>query len=1467
MWYPLNNVFTKETFDSNNTGDYSYSNFSGQNNLGGYVGLRNIATGNAVTISNGQPWASQSWDHKFDLGYNLNVNSPSFVSFSNVFNNISRNTLVYTGQVGIRRVQDIGFASGYVIEAGFYISRLTGEVTGNDNAYGIIIQENTGFMDIIKVKNSPYPGFIVNSDTDHEIFIPSSGITNRVVRFRFGREGNTGHFVSDEGYSVLFTGGPRHTGFFGTGGIVCGYLSNFLGGQLTDPVSRIEQDVLYVKNPAYDIAGDFIADTLYPTTECTFTTYPYKPPFAINKFTAAYVKLFGSAGGTTKIIPYYKSNGVFQSGIHTNYTSLSNTGVNKIDLSYIPTTSNGEDEIKFSIIQSSTDGRSPPLAVDDLTICYSKLSNNNLVYCSPEFGPAEGGYPITLSIDPNNKSYIKPPLLTNDVIFYAPLTGVGSLVSNKYEFYESKHGLTGRTSINGVSGNNLAISGFFKDYPKQYKSYSSVNTVLTGIFRINGYDYPPVVNIDYKEAFDSGNGTLIASNNYIIMYPSGSLSGAPTGTGGYSLRYFKHSGALSNDNNFLITPIQYADISGNLKNYVAQDFYGSLGHGIETPYFTTGDFANHSFILVESIVQSANCDLAIGLYSKSGNAYNGNGVIIYPEEKISERVRVRGIYPITTIGDFAVRMYGVNSDGGFTSTNESWFQVADIGIKKCNLDKVVFSGSLTSSTNELLSVFKSGFPLFTNTGYNSSGIIIDAWINPEGFYCHSGGYIYSDNSSVVILSGQGVNANESTTLNLKLEGNGKPIFSWAIRPDTGSSPVTGYISANNRVKPNEWSHLSAGIKYINNKTGLSFISVNGNLSNGSFVVTGSSTFDVINNNTGYKRGSVIVGNNFIGAIEHVRIRSNPNLHNISTFDSYSAPPKFTCENQLQTGDAISLIRFDKGSLLDFASNNFLYVPFSGMNEQYVERSAEGIFGECIGLTVDQGNCSSVLPITYSGNYMTISLYSAVNTDLNADCNIFKIGSSPSLKVNNGVLEYTYSGNVFTGATGLIDDFKFRPINIHHYYNTSNTILYLTGYVGTGVDFYGTLTGSFNPRLNGVLHFGHTQETNDYGDVYIDEFAILSGIRTGHEFSNYTGYKQSPSENVYFNNSGVATGSIKHIGVYDKQVIVPPRSNTQSTGVFSNISVDTNYGTLKVFPPFIYVGNRIVLPDPESSKTITELSEKLCRSKSPFRIGYTTPSDSVNLAFISSAPLSTDNSLSVIDNADVIPENVIGNLRSYTLATGIAYSLAAAGTSDFYVVDSAGSSEIEITSYTMINEDSSVISPLFYKDKLGEDNIFLRVYNSDNTATGSISNIRKSIKLIDQEGISIPMDEFPWYVRASKYNSENLVLPTGIFNVEILTRDSHIEGKTVFALFNGADSTNNYADIPNYKYCVNTRPIFRRTSLYQPQTGETYSIEVINKDMNLNNYSGLSYAFHIHLKSGAWSPAMHSIYKTQEEFIL
>lgn len=1610
MWHPKNSLYSTENFGSHLTGAYYYDNFSGQSNVGGVVSLRNIATGKAVVLSPGEPWPPLAWDQTDDFSLLWGATSGNYtVSGGTVLSNIAFGTIGLTGETTIFQQggyhlhtagqatgyfgANADFSTGFVVESSVLISSLTGDQVNGDNMYGMAISDGTNH-ELIQFRLTPSPGFIIGTG-EYQTYIPATGIGSQLIGFRYGLRGrapnSTGHFITSEGFQAIITGAgnsPKHIEFTG---VAIGQLGGIglHGGAHTQPTSRVEIGRFYQKHGVIDIAGDFIDDTFYSTDPLSFKTQPYQPRFGIQRFEKAFINLVGHVGGTTTVKPEIRNNetsgfvDLLSTGLVKNITEAG--GLFELDLSTGQVLGDGSDEIRFEIGQVSNDGAEPPLAVDYITVTYSRSAQQGIVGLNPEIGSSEGEYGVLLTIDPRSRRHEKRAKFTaNDDAIILPLNEGDGLISGSTFLYKAEGGSFAFSGVTDDQSTRLIpdITGRFGGAPKNFRGLTRETSVLGPIFPTG------VVGTPTFNTRPIGDGEILVGSDFGIGVPASTgggvpnLTSAPTVSGSFLEAYTspERTGAPAASAGFYnVGQLSFSDdLSGHLVNHVYQRVRSIDGYGFETPHITPS--SSYDFIAVDAIIQVGEGALGISITGAGAGVNRPVTVpntVVYPHERYGVTQRVRTIFPYSN--KFRIQMYGVNDDHTSIQGQNIDFTVANMRVRGFNNDTLLYTGLTTVS---------AGSSYLTGLTTSANEICIDAWIHPDGHphlesftgnvvdLLETGGNTYSlgvstrgfptfrHNSAVIKASarimGNGsldgasgtslilVNTDGSTvtfttdptknfgdtvtetespfTINTRDIGGGSSnmrkatqalyisckaaidagVLYMTIDPTTvdpvasgqeyfdltqtvagadgntaitliagvtanGETNFTGGVGSDclvtgvNGIDTNRWHHI---LGQYNNKHERLEIYLDGELGG-----VQQSPFSAVDAG----QIDLNIGTRFAGAIEQVRIRKKArNPHEIAVFDAFSAPPKFQSQFQIETGDTIVHYRFDRGTIVDFSTGEFhCVVPDSKDQYFWTERETEGIFGEGITFMGNEGACKTAQDVS-PGSLNNVSFAGYVaNVPTDGTPRIFEWGDY-KLIIEDGKFVFDTQTATLTGTTQVDQTIAYSWFLINVSNESPDTMI--TGYYGTGIgfsnpvmDFSGAVPAVTKTQSDFVM-FGHdTGNLNDFGDIFLDEFLITGGL-LGTGVMPLNVFKQKPDETVYLNNQPMSTGRIIHLGVYDKEVVVPPRSSFDSTGALISFGVDTLVGRLDASPVFTYLGSRRLVPTRGSAERFDELSDKICKTKSPFRIGKTAPQNSVNLAFMTTPPFSVDNNLSLISAPDNNSENFVPSFKEYRVLSPVTSGNALAAGHTVTYDGEIETDDIILTNYVTIREQSSAVSPLFYAHKLGGSQF--EVYQDGGTnqaAAGDYTLIRDNIKLYGARGDNITPEQMPWDIRISKRRSDGFELPTNVYNVELLLRDRFIPGETMFVEYVAADPVKNYALLRGYREVVNAEPIFRHLSAGTTQetftTTDAISQNILpgaTKDHSYNPGPSMTVN---HLTGDFWSPGVHDDLINEDDFLV
>jgi len=1447
MWLPNNKHYAVENFSTTVTGDYTYSNFDAQNQIGGVIGLRNIATGLNVTVPAGEPWPSMTWNTGHDFDMLWSASSGDFITTGGApTQNLSYGTISLINDQAIYSTGAYNFDTGVLFETEFLVNRLTGVTTGstNNNLYGLFFQHtgstNQGF-ETVTLQLKPNPGFVIGRDTAHETFVPATGLGSQVVGFRYGIRGTTGHFVTTDGYSVYMTGmtykapvsmtGLNYTGLNSgeTGStVLIGDLTPMFTGAQGDATSRIEVGKLYQKSPVFDIAGDFIEDTLYSTGQQTFTTTAFKPNIRPELWQKAYYKLVGNEAGNTIIRALTTNDGTTFTTGATSVTHAT-TGLFSLDLSSINITDPANAQVKYEIAQQSSDGTVAPVQVDYITTVFSSENSSNFLYLDPEAGSAVGEYPVLISVDPNSRSHVVAPTTTGSVLFHAALTG--TVTETGFVDFISLQ--TGNTEDTG----NL-LTNIFGQSGKAFRTYTGLVNSLTGIFE----SFPGVVNLQQGVQYavvQGGPNTLLASKNIQYLFPTGAApsgfsgvsTGAYTSTIGDQLTAYDYPGAGVSPSNILdVTTMTHSE-SGKVMTYAAQRYRGTAGHGFLTPKLGTATSGlSDNYMLIEAIVQ----------VSKGGVAFSVDEETVdytldptYSSYRYGTPQRVYTVIPMPT-GDVKVRAYGVSDELSPTDAGDSEFMIADMSVYGFNNNSITFTGN----------------PV-THSVATTSASYHDAWVKIDGHTRKTGRF----DSYIVRHTGADFD------MILGLDSHGRPFIDY-----TGGG-VEQYATGLFGIKPDGWHHLA----WQNN--GLYSIYIDGELALHTPVTAG----------TVPNTGDVLLGGGFVGAMSHVRMFGKSfNPTEVGVNHAFSAPLKFQTSYQLPTGQAEMLYRFDQGTLWDLSKSGTY--GFTGMSivpehkhaRTWTERNGEGAFGEGIEFGGQAGGASGAVDATTTSSQGWVGMWvAAVGGDSAAAPRVFQIGDAKLDLSEAKYPRWIYSGNTFTSTTDITERFGYGWLTIEHRINGVNTDIvgnWSTGQTTATQLFSGQMTGN-TFELTGQLYFGHDSDVAaDRTSIFMDEFGVYTGsFPTGHT-GNYldTNYnKGAPDETVYLDDIALTGTRVSHVGVYDKEIIMPAQTSFDLTGSSIRISVDTLAGNKVLTPNFMYLGVRKIVLDTGSFGQFAEVRDKLCKTKSPFRIGRQVPEDGVNLAFMTAPDFSVQNNLSIVDAAGAISENYVAALKAYENMPIFTDTEVTGTTNIFKYTGAIDTDDVLLSTYVMQRKNIEFAAPLFYKYPLGRGALFTYQVGAtgDTLTAADVDLIRENIRITDQDGKDVPVTEFPWDIRASKQREDSASLPTNVYNVEVLSRDRFIPNRSLFIEFNAANPLKDYAQVKGWRECLNPEPIYRHVGKDSSVQESFSTVDSIRfNDLSTSRFNAGPIVI-VNQLTGTWAPYIHASLIHDDDYII
>jgi hypothetical protein len=1505
MWYPRNSLFSTENFSSLATGDIYLSDFNKVNNLGGILSLRNISTSTGVVIPPGQPWPAIDWKARFDLSLPWSLNSGSLgQTGGTVLWNPAYSTTSLTGTTSVNlKPLPIFFDTGYLVECGLFIASQTGITVGRDNLYGVVIQQGTGtdaYYDSLLLTTYPRHGLWLNSGHPTEAFVPVENLDSSILNFRIGRRSDQIQIVADNGYSIVVTGTAPRTGILPFSGVSVGNISSYMTGQSTDPAARIELNHLYVKYPVSDIGGDFIADTDYFTGDIDLISANYPsnpgvvlaelltwPKATLGKFTpqkpikgysSLNYKLVGdSTDGLLVLSCVFDNGGYVVVGVHGPIIPAGATGgIYSQTSASIPELANYTGSLTIEAYFAGKYGSyKPTLALDYFTVCVNADDHEGLAYIYPEYGSSDGDYPVVLAIDPNSRAHLAAPNK-----YESGLTSLVLLQGQETSYSDEM--ASSLVTIKCNSGTSF-IRGYLGESPRSFdrfylESASSVEQVFTT------FSTPPVEGINYRTLQVQSRGKLIASTGFGYFWASGAgtgtnFTGLPTGTGGYWLNPYYASGLTPSPTDQIIyEPVVMIPPDSNGAQFnVGQRVRGREGYGFQTQVvdganFKTGD------LIIEADLSCAEGGVGIGVIGYDANnifIHTGQSreYVVYPSQRFSSTQKVRTLLPRPT-GKFLVNFIGLTpgTTGNFAGNTTCDFSVSDINIGTQSGMGVDIANTVASSA-------------FESTSTYASGCTMDLWVKPNGF-----GYIGGQPTGIgasidpvlqslvgpidhsVLLKTYALSTLglASQVRTLAIDRAGYPVFSALSTGHSANKSLE--IKSNIGLEVNKWNHVAVSVNPVNSV----YLYVNGELagydSGDTAVSYGGSAIQNLSRTT-------IIGSRFCGHIEYSRVRNYPRTPaQIRVFDSFSAPPRFNTRYDIGNEGTFAYYKFGRGTIIDYSpSGNHCIVPESGDARIYTERSVEGVVGDGIAFNNNYGYAQSIKNVVYTGTGYSVGGYFACLTDETLTPKIFSLGTS-KLSIENNKIVYRYSGSSFTGITNVVNPFAYRPFMIAHQYVSGSNLTgtHIWGYVGTGqgtgnigtvTEFSGFSTGGTRPYFNDRLYLGHDSSNPlDVGDVFLDQIMFHTGILRNLDHIDYRSNLRRPEEYVYLDGSRLSTGRVGHIGIYEKEIFMPARTDFSYSGATVNIMVDSDAGRLDIAPAFTYINTRYLVADPVTKQKIEDISEEICKTKSPFRIGSRVPNGAVNLAYMTTTPITPESSMSMMDGADSITQNLVNAVRTYEL-TDCVPSISNGYTNNVLTITGQiNTDDFVVSSYAMSRPDSDFPAPLFYYHRLGNESLYPILLGGTNTASGDFVDMRNSITITDENGIQLSLEDFPWDIRMSKYKEDGTILPDNVYSVDLLTRDKYIYNRTLFANYNAANPHNGYQPIRNHSEVINTVPIYRRIGYNSAVTGETFTVQKLPGLVSLNANTNLSssLSFSINMRTGEWTPYLHDMYISKEE---
>lgn len=805
-----------------------------------------------------------------------------------------------------------------------------------------------------------------------------------------------------------------------------------------------------------------------------------------------------------------------------------------------------------------------------------------------------------------------------------------------------------------------------------------------------------------------------------------------------------------------------------------------------------------------TITGSSSCYLEMIVHVKE-NAVKinaGSTSILLSDINCKQPTKIRTLFSYNN----SLNIFGSTRDGT-TSTENSNFTIAGLKLKNTT-GASVFKASNTFSNGES----------FTGNWY------VESWIYNYG--PSEGHYLSLANES------------DLAYINFGIDSSNNPF----IENFDDTSTYTEYQEiSQTSLNLNEWNHLA----WVKSGSTI-YLYQNGILTD---VFAGISNIGIPN-----QVDTLYIHDSDINPIATIGIHTTEipyNFHEISNFRALQKTLRFRSNYQFPESGAYFLYRFDKGTLYDAGlSGNHLLITNSDLNQLKIIRDIPGVHANAIQLN-DGAFLESINAIAYTGTHMQIAGNIAYQSVFN-DSTKIATGSNWSLYIENNKVCFSLGSKILTGSYEL-NTFQFLPIVVDLGLNGSN--VQITGYydLGSGPQVMFTGQSASSLALSGCVDFGN--RTDNKSILYIDDFGLWdANVINLTGYMNPTTIKNYPNETIYFNGTAIPTGNIRHIGPYDKEFIVPTLSDYSFTGAIATVSVDTLAGNVSAGNVYKYSANRKIKISTGHVGLWEETVSKICKTKSPFRIGNVVPDGSINLSYIQGPDFSVNQNLSLIDNAPFIQDNVFSNLDDYYLSSALTGDNATGSNYTYIYTGEIDTDEIIVSTYTTHRKDIDIQYPLFYSHKLGNESLYLYQQGlSTGVITGSVIDvIRSNIRIIDDAGQNLDINTYPWDIRISNKRDDGTTLPNYIYNVELLTRDRYVPNKTLFVIYNAADPSNNWTEVKSYTECINSSPIYRKVET-DNGTPETYIITEDPRLIDLSSTIDVGPTIKINITSGEWDP--------------
>lgn len=1348
MWKPKNSPISVEDFNV----DDILPDITGQQIKGGSLRLIPSLSGERNYYSN---WPlSPTWDLGIDFAYSGHAYS-SFTGTTGTLNNwinsegswvISNNS----GQSGSIYLSDLtpyslsGFSNDFTLEISLTAESSSGVLQSETGIQGLgLYIRTTGTHEYFEFHSS---GVFAQYNSDYNF--PLDLRTRKTIRL--GLSGNDFYVFAEPTFSLYklnsYTTVPSTTGSplisLGTpiGSSISGDLSNFSG--------TLQIDEFRFYSGFFDLDRPYTQNLVYDTTR-TFTYYTdsYKPNFAVEYWSLLQVIHDGDqlpSIETTTITPQYKNSNQDWTDYSSLATTLTSTTPENITLNTVPVLSDGSDQIRFKIEQSTATENIAPPAVDKLILSCVSLGTN--LDIQPNWGSYKGGTLVYLKIDADDYSIFP------------------NAVSGQYDSL-----LISNARITGAFFDEVGIPG--NVLTGDLGSTTGIYKFGTGISEIS------IINSSFSEPYlPAGPLTTDSGASYLSGNPSGIAFGiyGEIATGDYSL---VTGNAVDYSDLYLFKDTNYN--SDGFINYVQGIYTNQSGIGISIDL--TGLTSNQLYKL-SSTVKLEKGDL---YYCVHQNNYH---LIDY--ENYKEFNEFSTLFTSTGSSD-SVRFLSY-------STGESIFLLDSISLFSYDFCRLSISGlnhtehSFSGKGKQQLLVDSK---LKLQAAPEEHGYIIDDRDtgNAKGYYLR----INQDRKPEFYIS-----LNKTYFLNITGAAT-TGLFEEVFLTGNYNLPINKDFHLSAGISHSYYSGDVEGARIFIGYNG----QIIGAREYDSLLdLSGSQSKDVPILNASTLSGSI--GTGLAAEVDWIRVSSNPavDLEDVGHKKAGFGKPYFESDKWYKPSyqESIVLRSYNEDGALvsDSASRN----PFIVLNpDGWITYSNVGAYGRINNFDSSyKGTCYTKIDsplkntiqensgafsfgswVTWGGDSgVLFSIGDLVKEESNSYFNIgFKKPNYPFIQTKDNGTEYylDFSGILPSeestlGALAL----EISPSNHFHFGFTlfdSNYYLYYDGdLVHSGAFTLG------NP-LTGASGFSSLYFTLASDSAY-RSFLTCSLEETflDTNFSGYTGEngfslignssksKSTSIDKVFVDSTQLTGGQVVHYTYEDKYIVMPSGSGIATISSASNKYIydeQTGFQGWKLYAdrPYKYI------VDYNYEFSFSGIEKYFGGAKSPFKILSSVPEDSVNLAFISQPSFSTNSSLGLID----LSYETLENISNY-LFGDFMISSPITGNGDAVYSGSLDTKDFTIGSTSVVREDLSSPEPLFYAYLLGRGKYAVR--SSEQT----LESLRKSISIIDDNGNPLAQEDFPWDIVGTGVGPVG-ALSSGDYSVCVLTKYPYISDNTVWAVFN------------------------------------------------------------------------------------